>query len=93
MSIARSIFGWNKSATQARPARGGQVERYATSTCVTLPDGRLMYVRNTSLAAAKELLAAQRAAERRIAAQRAERLLRQAGEVAAQASAWDGLPH
>ena len=90
MSIARSIFGWSKPATQAHPTHGGQIERYATATCVTLLDGQLMYVRNTSLAAAKDLLAAQRAAERRIAAQRQERLLRQAGEVAAQAR--DGLP-
>ena len=92
MSIARSIFGWSKPATQTRPTRGGQVERYATSTWVTLPDGQLMYVRNTSLAAAKELLAAQHAAERRMAAQREERLLRHAGEIAAQAPARDALP-
>jgi len=90
MSITRSIFGWSAPATRANATRGGQVERYATSTCVTLPDGKLMYVRNASLAAAKELLAAQRAAERRIALEREARLLWQASEVAAQAQ--DALP-
>ncbi len=85
MSIARNIFGWSKPATEAHATRAGRVERYPTSTCVTLPDGNLMYVRNASLAAAKDLLAAQRATERRLALQREERLLRQAGEVVARA--------
>ncbi|HEX8995911.1 MAG TPA: hypothetical protein VF812_07765 [Ktedonobacterales bacterium] len=54
----------------------GAVETYATETRVVLADGRIMHVRNASLAAAKDLLAAQRAIERRVAAQRQERLAR-----------------
>ena len=41
------------------------MERYPTHSLVVLPDGQLMYVRRASLTAAKDLLAAQRAAERR----------------------------
>lgn len=80
MSITRSIFGWGKDASNARMNRSA-VDRYPTSTCVTLPDGRLMYVRKASLVAAKDLLAAQHAAERRLAQQRQERLMREVSEI------------
>lgn len=41
-------------------------EHYPTHARVILPDGQLMYLRTASLAAAKDLLAAQRAVERRM---------------------------
>ncbi len=78
MSIARTIFGWSKPRAGERSRRGRTVERYPTEVCVTLADGQLMYVRNASLASAKDLLAAQKAAERRLARQREEGLSRQA---------------
>jgi hypothetical protein len=81
MSIARTMFGWSKPATTTDAQRAMTSGRYPTHTCVTLPDGQLMYVRNASLAAAKDLLAAQRAAERRLASQREARILREATEV------------
>ncbi len=81
MSIARTVFGWGKANTSERAQRAGTTERYPSEVCVTLPGGQLMYVRNASLAAAKDLLAAQRAAERRIAAQRAARVMRDAVDV------------
>ncbi|HEX8997439.1 MAG TPA: hypothetical protein VF812_15535 [Ktedonobacterales bacterium] len=56
-------------------ARGG-AERYPTHARVVLPDDQLMTVRHASLAAAKDLLAAQRAAERRMAAARSARVRR-----------------
>lgn len=40
--------------------------RYPTHAYVVLPDGQLLHVRNASLAAAKDALAAQRAIERRL---------------------------
>lgn len=40
--------------------------RYPTHAYVVLPDGQLMRVRNASLTAAKDALAAQRAIERRL---------------------------
>jgi len=46
-------------------------EHYPTHEHVVLPDGQLMYVRTASLAAAKDLLAAQRAVERRMQANHA----------------------
>ena len=51
-------------------------ESYPTHSRVVLPDGRLMYVRDASLAAAKDLLAAQRAIERRAQQERTAYLLR-----------------
>ena len=84
MTIARTMFGWGRPATSERAQAVRTNERYPSEVCVTLPDGQLMYVRNASLAAAKDLLAAQRAAERRIAAQREARLLRQATEIVTQ---------
>lgn len=82
MSIARTVFGWGKPTTSERTQRTRTSERYPTEVCVTLPDGQLMYVRNASLAAAKDLLAAQRAAERRIVGLRESQLMREATEVA-----------
>lgn len=87
MSIARTMFGWGRPATSERAQTTRTSERYPSEVCVTLPDGKLMYVRNASLAAAKDLLAAQRAAERRIAAQREARLLREATEIVTQEQA------
>lgn len=81
MSITRTVFGWGKATTSQSAQRAGTVERYPSEVCVTLPDGQLMYVRNASLAAAKDLLAAQRAAERRIAAQRASWVMREVTDV------------
>jgi hypothetical protein len=46
-------------------------EHYPTHAHVVLPDGQLMYLRTASLAAAKDLLAAQRAVERRMQANHA----------------------
>lgn len=80
MSITRSIFGWGKDVNSARMNRSA-VDRYPTSMCVTLPDGQLMYVRKASLVAAKDLLAAQHAAERRLAQQRQERMMREVSEI------------
>lgn len=44
----------------------GHMDKYPTHALVVLPDGQLMYARNASLVAAKDVLAAQRAAERRM---------------------------
>jgi hypothetical protein len=81
------MFGWGRPTTSQRAQATRTSERYPSEVCVTLPDGQLMYVRNASLAAAKDLLAAQHAAERRIAAQREARLLREATEVVTQKQA------
>lgn len=59
-----------RTAHGAHPANADVMERYPTHSCVVLPDGQLMYVRHADLAAAKDLLAAQRAAERRTRAER-----------------------
>lgn len=63
--------------TRASSAARGGVERFPTHARVVLPDGQLMSVRHASLAAAKDLLAAQRATERRLAAERSSRLMRE----------------
>ena len=84
MSIARTMFGWGRPAASQRAQTARTSERYPSEVCVTLPDGHLMYVRNASLAAAKDLLAAQRATERRLAAQREARLMREATDILAQ---------
>lgn len=65
VGLFRAERGDVMSSPSGAYARG--VERYPTHTRVVLPDGQLMNVRNASLAAAKDLLAAQRAAERRLA--------------------------
>ncbi|HEY7848858.1 MAG TPA: hypothetical protein VIC27_02280 [Ktedonobacterales bacterium] len=57
-------------------AQWGAVARYPTHSRVVLPDGQLMYVRQASLAAAKDLLAAQRSIERRMRAEGAAHRLR-----------------
>ncbi|HEX9037533.1 MAG TPA: hypothetical protein VF808_11140 [Ktedonobacterales bacterium] len=63
------VFSWSKARRAAQGATNrGQMERYPTHTRVVLPDGAIMLVRVASLASAKDLLAAQRAAERKIAA-------------------------
>jgi hypothetical protein len=80
MGITSGAFAWRelKAQTERAAKRHGQVDRFATHTRVVLPDGDIMLVRVASLAAAKDLLAAQRAAERRLAAYRDSRLF---GEV------------
>lgn len=62
------LFGIERGAVTTSPsgAFARRIDRYPTHTRVVLPDGQLMNVRNASLAAAKDLLAAQRAAERRL---------------------------
>lgn len=67
---------WNGSdsvALGAEGARTRQGECYPTDALVTLPDGQLMRVRNASLAAAKDLLAARNTIERRQREERATR--------------------
>ena len=66
-----------RSAQAVREAVGG--ERYPTHAMIILPDGQLMRVRNASLAAAKDALAAQRAIERRLRAEAEERAAQHAG--------------
>ncbi len=61
-----------------RATRAGDAERYPTHARVVLPDGQLMYVRHASLAAAKDMLAAQRSIERRMQAEREASRMRQA---------------
>ncbi|MEO7001702.1 MAG: hypothetical protein ABI274_07920, partial [Ktedonobacterales bacterium] len=80
MSIA---FGWNKRAEQTerreraeQGERNGlhrlqQFERISDGDHVTLADGSVMMVQRASLVAAKDLLAAQKAAERRVAERQA----------------------
>jgi len=79
MSMTSGVFTWRKAQTQVERAakNSGQVDRFPTHTRVVLPDGNIMLVRVASLAAAKDLLAAQRAAERKLAAQRAARVRRE----------------
>ncbi len=84
MSIAQTLFGLGRPATSESAQASRTSERYPSEVRVMLPDGRLMSVRNASLTAAKDLLAAQHAAERRIAAQRQARLLREATAIVTQ---------
>ena len=65
LGVFRTERGSVMSSPSGASVRG--VQRYPTHTRVILPGGQLMNVRNASLAAAKDLLAAQRAAERRLA--------------------------
>ena len=80
-NIASGAFAWRKTKAYAERAAKdrGQLDRFPTHTRATLPDGTIMLVRVASLTAAKDLLAAQRAAERELAARRDVRAL---GEVA-----------
>lgn len=79
-SVRSAWFGIFQRAE--RPTTVGSVEKYATHSLVVLPDGQLMYARNASLAAAKDVLAAQRAAERRAREAREARVLGEANRVA-----------
>ncbi|HZC06566.1 MAG TPA: hypothetical protein VE338_13100 [Ktedonobacterales bacterium] len=65
-----------------RTSSVSRVEPYPTHTAVVLAEGQLMYVRNASLASAKDLLAAQHAIERRVREERQARLLREATGIA-----------
>ena len=56
-------------------------EHYPTHEHVVLPDGQLMYVHTASLAAAKDLLAAQRAIEQRMQANHTAQGLRAAPDL------------
>ncbi|HEX8995930.1 MAG TPA: hypothetical protein VF812_07860 [Ktedonobacterales bacterium] len=64
MSIARAGIDWLKPLARRGFQGSGERELLASHSPVILPDGQLMYVRNASLAAAKDLLARQRAIER-----------------------------
>ena len=77
MSITSGVFAWRKAQDQAEHTakNNGLVGRYPTHTRVILPDGNIMLVRVASLTAAKDLLAAQRAAERKLTAQREARMM------------------
>ena len=82
MSITSGVFTWSETQTERAATHGAQLERFPTHSRVVLPDGAIMLVRVASLAAAKDLLAAQRAAARRLAAQRDARILDEVGRIA-----------
>ena len=71
----KGLLGVERWTVTASPSAAyvRHAERYPTHTRVVLADGQLMNVRNASLAAAKDLLAAQRAVERRMQAERVAR--------------------
>ena len=75
MSITSDVFAWRKAQAQAERTAKKSALGYPTHTRVILPDGDIMLVRVASLAAAKDLLAAQRAAERKLTAQREARMM------------------
>lgn len=77
MSITSGVFAWRKAQAEHTAKNSGQMDRFPTHTPVVLPDGNIMHVRVASLAAAKDLLAAQRAAERKLTARREARVMRQ----------------
>lgn len=90
MSIVSAWFGKSRAAQTQQMRRAtnvGKVDRYPSHHLAVLPDGQLMEVRVASLAAAKDLLAAQHAVERRQRAEREAWLLRAAGEIVAEADA------
>jgi hypothetical protein len=66
---SKALTWWSKLTGRTVKNRG-QLEDFPTHSRVVLPDGDIMLVRNASLTAAKDLLAAQRAAERKLAAHR-----------------------
>lgn len=74
------LFQRSEIETTASGAQRRITERYPTHARVVLPDGQLMYVRHASLAAAKDLLAAQNAIERRTRAERESRLMREVSD-------------
>jgi hypothetical protein len=86
MSITSGAFAWRGSEAEAEceAERGGQVDRFPAHSRVVLPDGDIMLVRAASLSAAKDLLAAQRAAERRLAAYRDSRLFGEVAQIVAE---------
>lgn len=75
--------GWfglfQRAERDGRSAQAVGGERYPTHATIILPDGQLMRVRNASLTAAKDALAAQRAIERRLRAEMDERAAQHAG--------------
>ncbi|HZC07269.1 MAG TPA: hypothetical protein VE338_16665 [Ktedonobacterales bacterium] len=79
-SVRSAWFGMFQRAE--RPTSAGAIDIYATHSLVVLPDGKLMYARNASLAAAKDVLAAQRAAERRMREAREARVFGEATRIA-----------
>jgi len=87
MSITSGVFAWKKSKAEAERAamKNGQVDRFPTHTRVVLPDGNIMLARVASLAAAKDVLAAQRAAERKLAAHRETRMFGEVAQIVADA--------
>ena len=83
MSAWSGLFASDEAVKMtAQGARTRQSERYPTHARVVLADGQLMYVRHASLAAAKDLLAAQNAIERRQREARVARMLSAASEAA-----------
>ena len=77
MSMTSGVFAWRKAQAQEQHTakNSGLVDRYPTHSRVVLPDGNIMLVRVASLSAAKDLLAAQRAAERKLTARREMRMM------------------
>lgn len=93
MSMISGAFAWRGSKAQARrtaQASRGQVDRFPTHTRVVLSDGDIMLVRVASLTAAKDLLAAQRAAQRELAAYRGSRLFGEVTKIVADAERASG---
>lgn len=68
-SIATWLGGLIGADRDHQTRNVGMVEAYPSQTRIVLADGQIVNVRNASLAAAKDLLAAQRAVERRMQAE------------------------
>ncbi len=81
MSITSDTYAWRKAQAEREAKNSGLVDRFPTHTRVVLPDGDIMLVRVASLAAAKDLLAAQRAVERKLAAHREARMISEIAEI------------
>ncbi len=81
------VFAWRKDhAKRGRAAKHeGSWDYFATHTQVVLSDGAIIPVRVASLTAAKDLLAAQRAAERTLARWRNSRMMREIADIVAAA--------
>ncbi len=78
-NVRSAWFGIVGALQRAKsPTSTGNTGKYATHSLVALPDGQLMYARNASLVAAKDVFAAQRAAERRMREARLAHLLTEA---------------
>ena len=68
--IQAGWFGlFQRTGRDGHSAQAVGGERYPAHATIILPDGQLMRVRNVSLTAAKDALAAQRAIERRLRAE------------------------